>query len=407
MHQLFKDKNFLRLCLAAFFMSSCLQLVQIVMPFVAKSLGGSDTEVGLCFMGQMGVYVIFCIMAYFIVEKFKPRRVLWVSAAGQAVIVCGILGVIWLGKDTPLAVTPVMQLVFLMSMIGIVTAFYWPVLMGWISTGHEGAELTKRLGFYNVTWGSANMLLPIVGGYLMEINYILPVTAAVIVTILCIMAVSTTTCISEIPIKKSEDLPVFINDINQNEKSQFLWISRVAMFANFICAGIFRSQLGIYYKFELGFTESVYGWAISLMCLFNVVVFYMMGRSYWWHYKKGMFVASQFLIVICMMTIIFSHNIVVQLLAAGMTGITYGITYSSHQYYGVSGGKNRAGRMAIHEIILGTGFAAGSLLGGMISDSFGRHFPYWFGCGIMAAFGIFQVILWFSIGILQKQKRLS
>ena len=44
--------------------------------------------------------------------------------------------------------------------------------MGWISTGHEGPELTKRLGFYNVSWGLANTTLPIVGGYLMEVKYL-------------------------------------------------------------------------------------------------------------------------------------------------------------------------------------------------------------------------------------------
>lgn len=403
MLQLFKDKNFFRLCLAAFFMSCCLQLVQVVMPFIAKSLDGSDTEVGLCFMGQMGFYVIFCIFAFFIVNKFKSRRVLWISAAAQMMIVCGILAVVRLGKDSPLAIKPVTQLIFFMSMIGIVTAFFWPVLMGWISTGHEGAELTKRLGFYNVTWGTANMLLPIVGGYLMEINYILPITAAAIIMIFCMAAILSTTCISEIPKLREPDK----NEEAIEENKQFIWIARLALLSMFICVGIFRSQLGIYYKFELGFAESAYGWSVSLMCFFNVVIFCLMGKSHRWHHKKRLFAASQMLVIICMIMIIFSRSLFVQLLAAGLTGISYGIIYSSHQYYGVSGGKNRSGRMAIHETILGAGFASGSLFGGMISDSFGRAFPYWFGCGVIAASGICQMILWFSIGTLQKQKHLS
>jgi predicted MFS family arabinose efflux permease len=71
--------------------------------------------------------------------------------------------------------------------------------------------------------------------------------------------------------------------------------------------------------------------------------------------------------------------------------------YGSHQYYGVSGGVKRSGLMAIHETIIGAGFAAGSLVGGMLSDAFGRHSPYWFACAVIVAAGLIQIILWFSI----------
>jgi MFS family permease len=394
MLQLFKEKNYLRLCLATFLMSSCGQLVWVVMPFIVKSLGGSDTEAGLCFMGQMGVYVIFCILVSSIIDMFKPKKILLLAAAAQVLVAIAFFATVWYGSKTGIFLSPITRLILLMSLMGVVTAFFWPVMMGWISTGHEGAELTKRLGFYNTAWSSANMILPIIGGYLMEINYLWPLVLAIVCAVGSLLAASGTKCLSENPKSYENNSPDTACGQFLSEKRQFLWMARVALLATFICVGIFRSQLGILYKFELGFPESVYGWSVAIMCLFNIVVFWLMGRSHYWHYKKGLFAAAQGLLVVCMLVIILFNSLFLQLLAAGLSGICYSVAYSSHQYYGVSGGKKRSGLMAVHETILGAGIALGSLLGGIISDALGRHWPYKFGCAVIIAAGLLQVLLW-------------
>ena len=79
-------------------MSSCLQLVWVVLPFIVKAMNGSDTDVGLCFMGQMGVYVVFCILIGTINDKFKPKKVLVIGAAAQILISIGLLAVVHFGK---------------------------------------------------------------------------------------------------------------------------------------------------------------------------------------------------------------------------------------------------------------------------------------------------------------------
>jgi MFS family permease len=397
MRQLFKDKNFICLCLAAFFMSSCLQLIWVVMPFVVKSLNGSDTDVGLCFMAQMAVYVFFCVWAGVIAHRLRPKKVLILGSVGQIAVTIGIFAVVWFG--TKLIVSPIMQLVFLMAMIGIITAFYWPVMMGWISKGHEGAELTKRFGFYNVTWGTASMLLPFIGGYLMEVNYLVPIGGAFVMMLGGLASVYFLTKLpprakNKNKINNAEDITVEqLNPLNH----QFVWTSRVALLTMYTCVGVFRSQLGILYKYELGFGESIYGWSVSIMCLSNVVVFFLMGKSHAWHYKKGIYAFSQVLMLMSLLMVIFSRNVFMQLTAAGLAGITYAVIYSSHQYYGVAGGKNRSGKMAIHETIIGAGYAIGSILGGIISDNFGRQWPYIFGCIIIGAAGIIQIAVWFSL----------
>ena len=397
MRQFFKDKNFLRLCLAAFLMSSCLQLGGIVLPFVVKAMGGSDTDIGLCFMGQMGAYVICCILAVPIIDRLKPRKVLLITAGAGIIIALGFFTVVWYGNTGGIFISPVMRLVFLMSMVGIITAFFWPTMMGWISTGYEGADLTKRFGFYNVAWASANTVFPVIGGYLMEINYLLPLAVSAVIASLCFISLYSTKCISQSPKSHQGGGDAVCRQIPQQNR-QFVWMLRVALFTTLVYVGIFRSQLGILYKFELKLSESIYGWATALMCLSNVVVFWLMGKSRWWHYKKTLFVFIQASAIFSMLIVLSFGNVAFQLFAAGLSGVCYGFIYGSHQYYGVSGGKKRSALMAVHETIIGAGFASGSLIGGILSDSFGRYSPYWFACAVIIAGGLIQILVWFTVG---------
>jgi len=121
----------------------------------------------------------------------------------------------------------------------------------------------------------------------------------------------------------------------------------------------------------------------------------MMGRSHYWHYKKSLFALAQASVVLCAIIILFSGSLAFQLFAAGLGGICYGFIYSSHQYYGVSGGTKRSGLMAIHETIIGAGFATGALVGGILSDRYGRYSPYWFVGGAIIIAGGAEVIIWF------------
>jgi predicted MFS family arabinose efflux permease len=123
----------------------------------------------------------------------------------------------------------------------------------------------------------------------------------------------------------------------------------------------------------------------------------VMGKSHWWHYKKMPFAVGSAAMLLSMLLILLSKNIAMQFLSAAFGGICYGFVYSSHQYYGVSGGKKRSALMAIHEIIIGAGISAGALFSGMLSDAFGRYSPYKYACVLVSVAAIAQMILWFAL----------
>ena len=63
----------------------------------------------------------------------------------------------------------------------------------------------------------------------------------------------------------------------------------------------------------------------------------------------------------------------------------------------ISTTDEHARRMAVHEIILSLGMTGGSLIGGYLSDLFGRYVPYWFGIAVLAVSALAQLIIWFTL----------
>ena len=131
------------------------------------------------------------------------------------------------------------------------------------------------------------------------------------------------------------------------------------------------------------------------MSIFTFAVFTLAGQSHVWHYKLWLFMCCQILILVSLLLILFTSSLALLTFAVALIGIGESFMYASHLYYGVSGVTRRSGRMAIHEIILSLGFAAGGIFGGILSDKYGRYSPYWFGFSTIIIGLFIQCIIWF------------
>jgi len=192
----------------------------------------------------------------------------------------------------------------------------------------------------------------------------------------------------------NEETPLLPNDMIPTLLPKFRWMARIALFSACVCMGLARTHLAILFKFELPFTESDYGAAALVMSICMFAVFMLAGQSHAWHYKVWLFISCQILIVVSMLLILFTSSLALLTFAVALVGVGASFMYASHIYYGVSGGTRRAGRMAIHEIILSLGFAAGGIFGGILSDTYGRYSPYWFGFIVVVIGLIIQGIIW-------------
>ena len=130
---------------------------------------------------------------------------------------------------------PIRLLILLSGLIGVSMSTFWPFLMGWLSTGHEGKKLNRRLGLFNIAWSSGSLISPLLGGYLVERSSLLPMLAGTTSLILCLISVSRAKVNRENDLPEAESVDNRASsDLAVEEKDllAFRWIARIATTAN-------------------------------------------------------------------------------------------------------------------------------------------------------------------------------
>ena len=389
-----KKGNMLPLCAASFLQSSASGVWAVAIPYIVKRFDGTDTQLGLCVSLWFVSYLIGCLSFGGFLHRFNPKSVVQVGA-GMNVLAAGVLlAVVILAGRGACPFSPISTLIFLSAVSGIFTSLFWPVVMGWVSTGYEGAVLNKRLGLFNMSWSLGSLSTPYFSGLMVEYNSTLPIAAHFGFMVLSLIAI----CFAKNPdsLAKTGAAAVLLpDDTIAALLPKFRLMARVALLCAFVCVGLVRTQLAVFFKFELMHSESDYGTAMLAMSIMIFTIFMLAGRTHSWHYKLWLFAAGQVLPLVSLLMILSCTSLIALVAAIAMVGIGQSFIYTSHIYYGVSGGKNRSGRMAIHETILALGIACGGLFGGMISDKFDKYSPYKFGIAVILAGLLAQAVIWF------------
>jgi MFS family permease len=385
------DRSLVALCFAAFVMSIAGGIYLVALPFMIKRLSGTDGDVGVGMALNFGAYLLVCLASSRLVDRFNAKRLVQYGAIGILLAFIGAaLTVLW-GHQGPAAIW---TLNIFSMLAGMFTAIFWPPMMGWVSTGYEKEALSHRLGSYNMSWSTGSWISPYLGGLLVSIGSTWPMAVAAVILILCFASIRfARNPQRDKAIIAARESNSVLQEFHPNLVA-FRWMARVALVTAFVCMGLLRSQLGLLFKFELGYSEATYGIAITVLCAANFAVFTAAGRLHKWHYVGWLFWGAQAVTALAMLLVVYCPYLWVLLAAAGIVGICEGFAYVSHMFYGISGGKKRSGLMALHEFLLSSGFVIGSVAGGYISDSFGRYVPYWFGAGAIILGLAVQAIIW-------------
>jgi MFS family permease len=397
----FGEGTILPICLAGFIMSVGQGIMLVSLPFIVKRFGGSDGDAGLSLALNFASYVVACLGATLILDRFNPKRLAQIGAIAAALPLAGLCLVISAG---PRAWHPIAMIDIAVSLVGGFTALFWPPMMGWISRGFEGKQLGHRLGSFNISWSSGGWVSPYIGGLLVASSSTVAILIAFLVSLCSWFAVT----LARNPRHTKHPLPAEISeqpdpdrqpDVSQlnPELPRFRWMARLALPASFACIGVVRSQLGLHFKFDLHYSEAMYGIAITAMCLCNFLMFWAAGRIHSWHYVRWPFFTAQMFVLLSMVMILGFEALWLLIAAAGLLGFAEAFMYASHLFYGVSGARKRTTMMAVHEFLLSTGMVFGSVCGGYLSDGFGRYSPYWLGLGIVAAAIAAELVVWRAI----------
>lgn len=370
---------------AAFLMAVCLSMAWAAMPFILCAIGGTHAHVGYAPAINNLAYMIALLVTGSHLAHLHVKRAT-LSAGFVAFCATGTMSLVVLWAQRHAGVD---SWVFIWSLIaagavgGATMACYWPFLMSWVSSDYEGVQLNRRFGWYNGAWSSGGMIGPVIGGWLFEVNPVLPLAGAVVAVALSlvILAFGRDGSILKTP-GASPAVGVRETPYDPRLLADCRWISRIALFC--VCASyaVIRSQFALIFR-GLGYTESQFGLYLTIYALCNFLALVAAGGWARWHFKPGLLVVGQGVLLVTLLMTIYGRHLSVLFTSSILLGVAYGFAYCSHLYYGASGSTKRSGRMAIHEIVISLGLTVGSAAGGYLCEHVGLYAPYWFAVGVV------------------------
>ena len=385
------------LCAAAFFMAFSVGVFAMIMPFIIEVIGGSDADMGLCLALGFAGYVCGCLVIGPLTDRFNVKSVVVFGAVARIIACSALLAAFVIARRGGGYFNPVAVVTIIVVISSLLMAMFWAPVMGWLSSGHEGGKLTRRLAVFNMSSSIGLVISQYIGGVLAEINYALPLIGIIVSALVASVIVSAA--------KKPKPIEASATDcpaLSATEEispllPKFRAMARAALVTTFVCIGLARSQLAMLFT-DLNFSESDYGTAMALMCLLGTLVFWVTSKTHRWHYKVWAFMLAQLISGLSMLMIIQGSTLGIFFLAVGLLGLGNSFVYSSNQFYTVSGSLKRSGPMAVHEILLSVGHITGFVAGGYLAESFGRDAsPYWFGFGVVAVGILVQAVIWFVV----------
>lgn len=380
---------------AAFMMAICLSMAWTAMPFVLTSIGGTNAHVGYAPAVNNLAYMIALLVTGAHLTHLRVKRTTLIAGvvALCATATMGLV-VVWAERHPgPSNPAWIWVLIAAGGVGGATMALYWPFLMSWVSADYEGVRLNKRLGWYNGAWSSGGTLGPVVGGWLFEVNPILPLVGAATAVVLAQVLLSFGRDGSA---HRDSTAALSLNTSPIPCDARLLadcrWISRIALFSACASYAVIRSQFALVFR-DHGYTESQFGLYLTIYALCNCLALVIAGGWARWHFKPSLLVAGQAVLLLTLLMTIYGRALSVLFVSSILLGAAYGFAYCSHLYYGACGSRKRSGRMAIHETVISLGLTIGSAAGGYLCDRVNLYAPYWFAAGVVVVGMVGQVVL--------------
>jgi len=381
---------------APFSTDMSLGMINIALPLFAINLGANILTLGeLGFIGPL-FYTIFTPLFGRLSDYIGYKHLLLV---GYLTYFFSFLA---LSLSTQLH-----QLFIFISFVGIAGAMFWPSFEVWTAESKTSKSLTKRVSFFNISWCIGASAGPLLGGILFQVYFRLPVYFVVFLSLLMSLLIlrelvgnkgknslnnSRESLLRESLLKEDSPLEEKPSLSSRKALSLYLYIAWIANFASYFCIGTIR-YLFPKLSTHLGIQPSILGILLCAMAFFQVLAFYILGKTTRWHYKWILLIFSQFLGILGLTLIFLGNSVAIFLLAFMLIGIEGGMVYFSSIFYSLNNLKSRGQKSGIHEAILGSGILSGSLVGGIFAQIYTLRTPYLLGIFIMGAAIIGETLL--------------
>jgi len=353
--------------------------VTIAVPIYAESLESSPLVIGV--IGSAGglVYSFLPFIAGTLCDRM--RRKVFVFAA-LALYGCSCIMYSFAEEAS--------MLVFARILEWSSVAIFWPAVEALLADSSE-SKLEETIRKFNLSWGSAMVIGPVVGGFLITVWFIkAPFIFSVFSSIL--FAALSVIILKE-PLRKREPKISVEVKLKKDKNINYSLISGLASIFLFSSVdGIlltlfpaYASQLGIS-AFNIGLIMFAFGAA-------RVAAFSQSNKTESKIGKTGMFLLSSLIFGAASLLIAFSTTLPLFMLCCVFFGVGSALAYAASITLILGRGEASRGRAAgTFESLMGFGYFAGPLIGGVVAEHLITA-PYLFGSFLSMTVFFIQLLL--------------
>ncbi len=369
---------------AAFMVSTGMGVLALGLVFYLRDVHhATKSQIGLLGATWAACYVIGCLLIRPRFDHVKPRYLILgstfaLSMLAAAIHLCGLL-----------------KLVFVFySILGICCSFFWPPIMGWLSLGFEGTDLSKTMSRFNLSWSIGAIIGPFLAGWLSSIRPEAPIWCAA--SLFMGTSLMLAGAIMALPRMAEDDTNHAAgHDKADTQHATFLrYPAWVGNFTMFVVLGVIVCLFPDSSRLDLHLTKTIIGGLLFLRSLCATIAFLLLGKTEAWHYRFWPLPLAQVMMMLVMLGMMWTSRPFFLALLMIVIGLVMSTSYMSSLFHGVAGSSNRAGRMAIHEALIGAGLVCGSFIGGQVYQAYSMRSVYLFCAAVLLAGLLVQVTLY-------------
>ncbi len=366
--------------LFAFLMEVCIVIAFFALPLFAIRLGASVFQLGLMGSTSALCYTLGSLYLGHLSDILGRKRILLLGCLSFGVLT----GIISFADSVGEVI-----LLYMLSG-GVSMALFWSPFEAWIADSEMSSSLPRALGKFNIAWSVGAFLGPLAGGFLFKVDYRLPLYATTFLSF-CIAGA----LLYFSPAKKTgfeEKRESGQSNCQNGNRGSFLYIAWVANFVSFFVLGIVRNlfpKLAVH----LGMDSRTLGLLMAAVAFSQGWGFFLLAQNTGWRYRLRPIVATQGLTVLAMLLIFFFNSLIFFGVAFFLVGINLATSYTASIFYSLHREVKKGRMSGFHEAILGIGFLAGPILGGLVARYFGLRAPYLLSGALILAAIVLEIFL--------------
>ncbi|MDR1971841.1 MAG: MFS transporter [Treponema sp.] len=347
--------------------------------------------------GQVGTYLAAGSLCYFLCcnlyHRFAIRPTLLIpSAAALSLLSSVVLGQAAFPWLAALAY----------ALIQGSAGFFWPPIMAWFTQGLDETALNRDISVFNRSWMSGNLLGPLVSGALYHRSsnlcfLALNLSYALVLVMLAIQVRRELRTEARpaaeygpspdprkaAPIRAPE---IPLAAVREKAMDWFRYRGWIGGFCTNCFVGVLINMAPLHIRDGLGYTERIAGMALFTRCVSGLIGFTILAKAAFWHFNRRWFLLTQAALALCAFAFVPAGNRVP--LYFGIIfiyGFVHACCYNNSIFHSSATGKSPRKNLALHEIFLSIGSAAGAAGGGFCYQRFGF-------AGTFAALGIVMTL---------------